>query len=106
MFGLALVFLFLIRLRFPRGKSVADILISRYGRRTLQFYRRVEKASFRIKKLKLDLQFLITCYDCEIIPNFIRFKPEDGVVLRNVANVNKDVWINTGVPVPHTSAIP
>ena len=77
MFGVSivsLVFLFLIRLRFPRGKSIADVIVSRYGRRTLQLYRRVEKADFKSKKLTLDLRFLNNCNDFGVIPNFLRFR--------------------------------
>ena len=33
----AIVFLFLIRLQFPKSKSISDILCRRYGQRTLEY---------------------------------------------------------------------
>ena len=74
MFVATLVLLFLIKLRFPRGKSIVDIIISRYGRPTLQLFRRTQKLEFTVKKLDLDIRFLTTCKNYEVIPNFIRFK--------------------------------
>ena len=41
----ALVFLFLIRLRFPHSKSVAEVIRKRYGQNTVKKLRKLEKIS-------------------------------------------------------------
>ena len=70
----ALVFLFLIRLRFPRNSSIADILVRRYGHPVLKLYRSVERLDYKIRKLKCDVDFLLSCQQQDLIPNFLRFK--------------------------------
>ncbi|XP_069977670.1 uncharacterized protein [Penaeus vannamei] len=77
MFITALAFLFLLRLRFPNGKSTAEIITRRYGQPTLKTYRCVNKNIFKTKKLELDLVFLNHCKLYNIIPNFLRFKSYD-----------------------------
>ena len=74
MFITTLVLLFLIRLRFPKGKSISEIISTRYGRPTLQRFRDAEKNCFRTNKLELDINFLNVCKDYEVIPKFIKFK--------------------------------
>jgi len=76
MFITALALLFLLRLRFPNGKSTAEIITRRYGQPTLKTYRCVNKNIFKTKKLELDLVFLNHC-KLYIIPNFLRFKLYD-----------------------------
>ena len=60
MFGL--VFLLIIRVRFPKGKSIADIIRSRYGE---AFVRKIGH---------LDLKFLLECKKNNLIPKFLQFK--------------------------------
>ena len=48
----AVVLLFLIRLQFPRSKSVSDILCKRYGQSTLKRIRRFEKLANEYENLK------------------------------------------------------
>ena len=45
-----LVCLFIIRLRFPPSKSIADVVRKRYGDATLKDIRRFEKIDFRKRK--------------------------------------------------------
>ena len=52
-----LVFLFIIRLRFPPSKSVANIIRTRYGEATLKNIRKLEKTDFKKRKLLLDINF-------------------------------------------------
>jgi len=73
-FSAVLVFLFLIRIRFPRNTSITQSIRRRYGKTTLDVYRRIEKNSFRSKKLEKDVKYLNTCKDYGIIPDFIKFK--------------------------------
>ncbi|XP_069976574.1 uncharacterized protein, partial [Penaeus vannamei] len=61
-------------IRFPRGTSIVEILSNRYGRPVLLKYRETEKTDFKIKKLNLDIEFLQTCKNYNIIPKFLQFK--------------------------------
>ena len=46
----AIVFLFLIRLRFPKSKPIPDILRKRYSQSTVKRIRKFEKLDYRICK--------------------------------------------------------
>ena len=70
----ALVLVFIIRLRFPGGKSIAEVLRERYGDVGLKTSRRFEKIDFKLRKAKLDLVFLETCDVNGYIPRFLFFK--------------------------------
>ena len=59
---LALVFLFLLKLRFPANKSIAEILRKRYGTNAVKWLRKFEKLDFKISKNETDLQFLQSCH--------------------------------------------
>ena len=74
MFVLALTLLFLIRLRFPRARSLTDTIFSRYGHHGVQVFRRYEKLLYSTKKLECDLKFLKTCKEYDKTPNFLIFK--------------------------------
>ena len=69
-----LVFLFIAKLRFPKGNSIATIVRKRYGLNTLAKIRKFEKLDYRHRKTELDLGFLNECKDRSIIPKFLRFK--------------------------------
>ena len=71
---LSLVYLFLIRLRFPHNSSISEIIRRRYGILTLSKIRKLEKLDFRIGKARLDITFLETCIDNDVIPNFVKFR--------------------------------
>ena len=70
----AFVFLFLIRLRFPKSKLISDILCRRYGQSTLKRIRKFEKFDYRQCKAELDLAFVLRCRDTNDIPNFLNFR--------------------------------
>ena len=70
----AIVFLFLIRLRFPKSKSISDIIRRRYSQSTLKRIRKFEKLDYRLRKAELDLEFLLRCRDSNVIPNFLNFR--------------------------------
>ena len=74
MFVAALALLFIIRLRFPRGQPISDIITRRYGRPALLRFRVAERSYFKAKKAEKDLQFLEKCKAYDIIPKFLRFK--------------------------------
>lgn len=54
--------------------SIADVLITRYGRQTLCTYRSLEKLHQLSIKIGLDIKFLQTCYEYDTIPKFLYFK--------------------------------
>ena len=56
----ALVILFILKLRFPRGTQLSTVIVRRYGRQGLQRFRRLEKTSIKLKKNEADLKFLKT----------------------------------------------
>ena len=69
---IGLVFLFIIRIRFPRGKSTADIIRNRYSEAFVKKIRRFEKCNFKLQKYHLDLRFLLDCKKNAVIPKFLR----------------------------------
>ncbi|XP_057298506.1 uncharacterized protein LOC130629365 [Hydractinia symbiolongicarpus] len=66
--------LFLIRLRFPGGKSINEVLRDRYGNLKVQLCRKFEKVDYKLRKAKLDLEFLETCSHHGLTPRFLQFK--------------------------------
>ena len=69
-----LVFLFVIRCRFPKLKSLAPIVCSCYGNHELKNIRKYEKLDYRYQKLDLDIQFLDTDIWVELCPTFLWYK--------------------------------
>ena len=70
----AYILLFVIKCRFPANKSVAEIIRQRYDENVLKDIRRLEKLDYKLRKCDLDLEFLQTCWDNQLVPNFLRFK--------------------------------
>ena len=83
-----LVCLFIIRLRFPPSKSVANILRERYGEATLKDVRRLEKVDLKKRKALLDINFLETCKEAKVIPHFLQFRTANGHLKSSVAYDN------------------
>ena len=71
---ITLFFVFLIRLRFPVDKSIAEIIRSRYGDATLKVLRKYETVDFKLRKAYLHLDFLERCLHHDLIPKFLWFK--------------------------------
>ena len=70
----AYIVLFVVRCRFPSSKSVADIIRQRYDDATLSKVRRLEKLDFKLRKCKLDMEFLEICSENNLMPKFLNFK--------------------------------
>ena len=70
----AIAFLFLIRLRFSKSKSISDILRLRFSRSTLKRIRKFEKLHYRLRKADLNLELLLRCRDSNVIPIFFNFR--------------------------------
>ena len=70
----ALVFLFLIRLRFPHSNSVAEVIRKRYGQNTVQKLRKLEKLNYRLRKAQVDLEFLVNCSNNSVVQSFFNLR--------------------------------
>ena len=70
----ALALIFLSRLRFPRKKSITQIIKERYGIEILKSIRKFEKVDFKLRKARLDLSFLSFCKENYLTPKFLQFK--------------------------------
>jgi hypothetical protein len=68
------VILFLLKIRFPKNKSISTILQQRYGYNTLILFRQYEKSSKKLTKVDLDLKFLHLCKSYDVYPKFVQFK--------------------------------
>ena len=66
--------LFVIKCRFPATKSVAEIIRKRYDGNVLKDIRRLEKLDYKLRKCMMDIEFLKTCVENQLVPNFLRFK--------------------------------
>ena len=58
---LSLVFLFIVRLRFPSDKLIANFIGSRYNDKIVKRLRRFEKLDFKVQKNEADLDFFQSC---------------------------------------------
>ena len=71
---LTLVFLFIIRSRFPKSKPLSEITCYRYGNYMLKFIRKFEKLDFRLRKINVNIEFLNSCLENDLRPTFLRYK--------------------------------
>ena len=71
---LVLVFLFLLELRFPANKSVAEIIHKIYCSEAVKWLYKFEKLDFKIWKKEANLQFLQSCHQEGLTPKFLNFK--------------------------------
>ena len=79
---IALVFMFLSKLRFPAKYSLIEIVRHRYGNEIVKIVRKFEDLDFKIRKTTLDLDFLSSCQKRSLIPKFLRFR----LANRNLTN--------------------
>ena len=70
----AIVFLFLIRLRYPHSNSFSQIVRRRYGDKIIKRLRKFENIDYRLQEAELDLEFLVKCRDINLIPKFLNFR--------------------------------
>ena len=71
---IALVFIFVSRLRFPSGLSIVEVLRNIYGTVLDKNVRKLKKIDYKYRKLQPDLDSLQTCQYSNVIPKFLRFK--------------------------------
>ena len=65
---IALILKFILKLRFPTNKSIAQVITTRYGRPTLLLIRKFESLDLKQRKLALDMEFLESCKKHDLIP--------------------------------------
>ena len=70
----ALLFLFIIRIRFSAEKLVAYTIRKRYGEINVRKIPRLEKCNFKLRKYYLDLKLLLDCEKSDVITKFLRFE--------------------------------
>ena len=59
-----------MRLRFISDKSIANVIGSRYVDKIVKQIRRFEKLDFKIRKNEIDLDFLQSCQQNNVITIF------------------------------------
>ena len=78
--------IFLTRIRFPPGVSIADILRKRYGNNdALAVFHKYQRTELKLSKTKLDLKFLLNCDRFDVIPRFLNFKVSNRKLRDSVA---------------------
>ena len=70
---LALVFIFLVRLKFTTRFSLLQVIRKRYGDTNVKLVRKFEKVDFKDRKAALDLNFLQVCRIFNVIPKYFQF---------------------------------
>ena len=58
-----LLFLFIIRSRSPKSKPLSEIIRDGYGNYVLKFIRKFEKLDIRLRKIRVDIEFLNSCLE-------------------------------------------
>ena len=69
--ALALVFMFLIRLRFPKNLSLIQVIHKRYDNTVVKLVRRFEQLDFKHRKAAKNLK---TYQEFKVTPNFLQFR--------------------------------
>ena len=69
-----LVFLFIVRIRFPASESLISVLRKIYGLDLVKEVKTLEKIDLKLRKAILDLYFLISCRKNSVFPKFLQFK--------------------------------
>ena len=71
---ISLALLLMIGIRFAADKSIEYILQSRYGNTLVKKVRKFEKIDYKLRKCNLDIVFLETCLENNIISKFLNFR--------------------------------
>ena len=74
LFRLVFLLQFIVKLRFPRNQTIAEVITRRYGRNTWLMIRKWETNLRRWEKSKLDIVFLERCLLYGVTPKFVKFK--------------------------------
>ena len=71
---ISIVFLFLVRLRFPSNLSTIQVIRNRYGNDTVKLLRQFEKLDHKHHKILLDLNFIKNCIKNNVTQKFLQFR--------------------------------
>ena len=71
--AVSILFLFLVRVPFPRHLLTIKVLRKRYGDVIVRKVREFEKLDFKYRKVLLDIDFLNTCLKNNVMPKFVQF---------------------------------
>ena len=69
---LSLVFLFIVRFRFPSEKYVAEVIRKRYNNNIVKQIRKFEKLDYKIRKNEADLEFLTSCQHNQLVSKIFK----------------------------------
>ena len=87
-----LSFLFLARMGFSKNESISSIAKKRYIGEVLKALRKFEKVDYKLREVKLDINFLVKCQNENIIPNFHKFcwgsENRQNSVVKSLTNRN------------------
>jgi hypothetical protein len=77
MFGFKVIcwaLLFIFKLRFPPGVSIATVLKKRYkDDKSLNAFRKFQRLELKLQKASLDITFFEDCKKNSVIPKFLNF---------------------------------
>ena len=68
MFGIGIIILFILKLRF-KNQPIIECISSRYGCEGVSTFRKCEKIDLKLRKLDCDLDFLVT-----LVPEVFEFQ--------------------------------
>ena len=68
------VLLFIIKCRFQSHKSFAQIILHLYHGKVVSRAKKLENLNFKLRKCKLDIEFLETYLKNSLKPEFLNFK--------------------------------
>ena len=54
-------------------KCLRHSMVKRYSGEILKTIHKLEKVDYRLRKAKLDINFLVKCQQEKVIPNFLKF---------------------------------
>lgn len=74
LFTISLVFLFIMKIRFPTSTPINRIIATRYSAEVLHTFRKYEQIITKQTKATLDLKFLHACVAYNVFPKFLKFK--------------------------------
>ena len=83
---LALVLMFLVRLRFSSRLSLLQIIRNRYGDTVVELVRKFEKVEFKHPKAAFRLNFLQTCRKVNVIPIILGFRIANKSLQRSLVH--------------------
>ena len=71
---ISIVFLLLVRLRFPSNLSTIQVIRNRYDNDTVKLFRQFEKLDYKYRKILQDLNVLENCIKNNVTPKFLQFR--------------------------------